>query len=469
MNNNNQDNNKQSTAGTNIVKAGSIEDITRLAKSEGVELAKMTVAVHLSSSTETLEEALAEFYRYGSQIPFLYSDGSIATALKEIYNQYNETVNERIPGVTGVNSVNAYLIRYMTESLPSLCENGCISQRLIDDLVAPHGIISYMLKELFANHLKTIEKINDTFLVRAQLPYADKKRIEEEKANVIQSYQDEFDKHIEKIKQIFLSSDAQFIYTTLLNVSQKLSSGELDLSFSGKTEEANPQEGYPHNSEEISSLFEGQAMAIEKVQEKVEEIERRMSEKIDNAFSTAASSAVGENKHTEERVLDYDLEALKSAQEEMFSKMNAVMERVSAQEIQPHNALAREEYSIVKEMKLEISSLREQINNMSTTMGEMMMSVQEEISKSVSVPSQQEHLSSGNASEEVRALLEEIKEKIGNNTLTLSEVYQMISDEVAESQRVREQVTGARHTEFSPAENNDNTEVARSDDTPTTI
>lgn len=274
------------TGNGSIIINGSSEELKYLSQLQDPQTAMTSVFVYLNKCA-TLDEALSLFYKYGNSVPELFGSMDLNEILKDIYNNHDETLNEKIKGAIGLKNQTTYSVDFLINKLPKLSESGEISRRLIDDAIRPNGLIWLLMKEIYAHHDRTLDMINKTFDFQANAPGSNKEETDKQKQNVIAEFKAEFDTNNEAISKIFSHSDMSFIYNTLFGLAKKIEEGEefapaekkQETSYQGPVSSFDNTEVFKAIMEKIASVSSENQDAFASLHEAIANLKEFMSSK----------------------------------------------------------------------------------------------------------------------------------------------------------------------------------------------
>jgi len=221
----NENNEKEITC--DLIEKKSSEELDYLIAIENTETAITSMLVWLSEQKD-LESALAAFYVYGNKATHFFETASVSSVLKEIYNNNEKTVSEKIPNALGVKDSNAYLFDFVVNILPKLRAKGLTSGKYLSELIRQDGILSVAIREMFENKERILRGINTTYDIKLRGSGGSteqKEQVKKDREAAISSYNENFNTMMDEVTSTFGESDNQFINDTLLDFIAKINSG----------------------------------------------------------------------------------------------------------------------------------------------------------------------------------------------------------------------------------------------------
>lgn len=178
------------------------------------KLAMATIRMHILQSSD-IDEAAALFYSYGENSPGVFKGESCTKLLKDIYAHYHVSIPEKIEGVATVSTDREYILKYLSETIPNLIQDGKIKKSIIDEIVKSDGILSVLMQEVEDCQSTLLEDVSEYFSVLKSLAKEDTKSITSAEAQMVGKIKREYHSKIARFKKVLEESDTRTLIGNL--------------------------------------------------------------------------------------------------------------------------------------------------------------------------------------------------------------------------------------------------------------
>jgi len=201
------------------------------------KIALATLRMHILQSQD-IDDAMALFYSYGENSPSMFKEESFTKLLKDIYTHYHVDVPEKIEGLIGVNTERGYILKFLSETIPNLIQDGKIRKSIIDEIIKSDGILTGMMAEVEEKQQLLLREVSENFTVLKSIPGADKKNISNAESQMIGKVKGEFYSKLNRFKKVLEESDTRTLMNNVASLAEKFSGNEASIevksSLSGK-------------------------------------------------------------------------------------------------------------------------------------------------------------------------------------------------------------------------------------------
>ena len=283
-----------------------------------VDITSVVAAVF--AGDKSLDERLAYFFTEGNKVPQLYADIGVSMILKEIYNEHDVLLSEKVKGLYGIKDASVYTFHFLINDLPRLYKDELIPTTLTHDAIDPSGIFVLMMGDVYSIKKHITASFNNYY----------RNNPDEEDSPLLTNYLSAFDANISEVANLFSSTQSNHVFKHLSKFAQQLKDMPTDdkgnILFGGaKEEDGASLEALQAVSENVNGMY---SFLKEQTQGKLGDIETLIKSFIEK----------GEKEHNEEKgietVQSFDEQKLLEQIRELFKSFGGELKPNKEEEME---------------------------------------------------------------------------------------------------------------------------------------
>lgn len=251
-----------------------------------VDITSVVAAVF--TGDKSLDERLAYFFTEGNKVPQLYAEIGVSSILKEIYNEHDVLLSEKVKGLYGIKDASVYTFHFLINDLPRLYKDELIPTTLTHDAIDPSGIFVLMMGDVYSIKKNITASFNNYY----------RNKPEEEDRPLLIDYLHAFDSNISEVANLFNNTQSNHVFKHLSMFAKQLKElpkddkGNILLGGLTQQEGGVPFEALEAVSENVNGMY---SFLKEQTQEKLNGIEalvKSLIEKDDGSVEEVGGAQV---------------------------------------------------------------------------------------------------------------------------------------------------------------------------------